>query len=521
MIRSRWLALPLGLVVCLAAAVGPDVASTVASVRGDTSLIAPSADLCWRMGYDAIPHKQTNIWRYADIRSVNAGLYMDWLARRQPARPNDMEYIQTVRVHQALACSSWWAADRTACPYVTPYAYVFRPSSAEIALVASMNRGSTWQIGNEMDRRDFCNGDFGGQWCGQDEMLPEVYAVAFHDIRQMIKNADPTAKIAIGAVIEATPLRLEYLTRVWDEYLKLYGEPMPVDVWNTHNFILKETGGYGASIPPGFALDHPDVWNPVNDCSHVDMEIFDEFIRAYRVWMKEHGQQDKPLIVTEFGVLYKRPYDVDITDPLAPCGSFDSATLVQEFMVGAFEYFRNTKDCAIGDRSDECRLVKRWLWYSLDDSGEGSNFNSHTALFNVSTLNITSTGRVYRDYCTRNVGDLRYPTPMPTGTNTPTATDTPTVTPTLESTATPTPTATATPTDTPTRSPTPTATATPTDTPTWTTTATTTPSVTSTPTDTPTNTPPATPTVTSSPTPTGTTEVLRVYLPLIARASKT
>jgi len=518
--RIRWSVLLLAVIVCLFAAPGADVSSSAAGAQASILLADPPADLCWRMGYDAMPSRTTNISRFPEIESLKAGVYQDWLARRQPARPGGMEYLQTIRLHQKLSCGSWWAPYRdecpvdtpycALCPYTVPYSYVFSPSAEEIALVASMNPGATWQIGNEMDRRDYCYGNPGSAWCGQDEILPEVYAVAFHDLRQIIKNADPSAKIAIGAIIQATPLRLQYLTRVWDEYLRLYGEPMPVDVWNTHNFILREVGGYGASIPPGFALDHPDAWNPANDCAHVDMDVFDQFIRAFRTWMKERGQQDKPLIVTEFGVLYKRPYDVNLADPQAPCGSFDSALFVQQFMVGAFDYFRSTKDCAIGSPSDECRLVQRWLWYSLDDAGEGSNFNSHGALMNPGTLNITSTGAVYRDYCASHRSELAYPVPVLTPTGTATSTSTPTVTPTATSTSTGTASATHTPSCTPTATYTPSHTPTPTvtppfiSTPTASSTAIHSPTLTATPSPTPTATATSTRTSTSTITPSAT-----------------
>lgn len=44
------------------------------------------------------------------------------------------------------------------------------------------------------------------------------------------------------------------------------------------------------------------------------MIVFDEQIRDMRQWMKDHGQQDKPLLLTEFSVLY--PY---IQDPGGTC----------------------------------------------------------------------------------------------------------------------------------------------------------------------------------------------------------
>jgi hypothetical protein len=392
----------------------------------------------------------SGISRYPDARWLKAGLYMDYKVRSGPARPNDMEYVQTIRVHQKLSCGVKCYWDRDACPYAEPYEYLVWPSESFIFQTAQINLGSLWLIGNEMDLVDFPGG------C-QDEMLPEVYAWAYHDLYHLIKDADPTARVAIGGVLQATPLRLQYLSIIWDTYQELYGEPMPVDVWNVHNYIQSETSGFdehSAGIPPGLPGNPQEGVVYDDHCAHIDMEIFDQQIRAFRQWMKDRGQQDKPLIVSEYGVLYRHP----------ECGdqSMNSAQLVQDFMLGTFDYFFNTKECDLGCPADECRLVQRWLWYSLDDDGTTTGFNQFGALFNPDGQWMTSTGQVYQDYCLAHIEELAYPTSTPNPTETPKTTATPTSTPT----ATMTPTATATPTDTPTATPTHTPTATPTATPT-------------------------------------------------------
>jgi hypothetical protein len=440
-------------------------------------LVAPAqtatqagSSLCWRMGYNVLASKSgETIYRYPEIRSLKAGLYADWKVRSGPARPNDMEYVQIVRVHQKLSCGARWFYPREQCPYAEPYDYLFWPSADFIIQTAQLNPGSLWMIGNEMDRIDWPGG-------GQDEMVPELYARAYHDLYHLIKDVDASAQVAIGGVIQATPLRLQYLSIAWDTYQDLYGEPMPVDVWNVHNFIFKEdANSYGAAIPPGLPGDPQTGVLYGDDCTHIDVQIFDSQIRALRQWMKERGQQNKPLIISEYGVLYKHP--------VCEGQSTDSAQLVQAFMLSTFDYLFNTKDCDLGYPADECRLVQRWMWYSLDDVGTTTNFNSHGGLFHRDGLWITSTGQVYRDYCLEHLDELAYPTPTltPTGTPTPFDTDTPTPTPT----PTVSPTATATPTLPPTGTPTPSDTDTPTPTPT----PTVTPTATATPTLPPTGTP--------------------------------
>ena len=94
------------------------------------------------------------------------------------------------------------------------------PSAATLHQLAAQHPGLAWLIGNEPDVH----------WQGG--TTPEVYAVAYHRAYTAIKAGDPTAQVAIGGLSQITPLRLAYLTRMWEFYEKLYGEPMPVDIWN-------------------------------------------------------------------------------------------------------------------------------------------------------------------------------------------------------------------------------------------------------------------------------------------------
>jgi hypothetical protein len=341
--------------------------------------LGSSIPLADRLGFDAVGD---DIARYGDIGSFYAGWYTDWNARKNPPRPGGIEFVQTVRLHQKLTCGRYSdiAHDRTKCPYATPLDYEIWPYKDALAEIVRLNPGSLWLIGNEMDRRDWYHG-----W--QDETLPETYAVAYHDLHHYITGIDPTARVAIGGMIQATPLRLAYLTTVWNTYIKLYGPTegatrMPVDVWNVHNFILKENKyDFGAGIPPGSNATTGVIYP--TDRSHVDLNIFAQQIRDFRSWMKAHGEQEMPLIVSEYGVLYYHD-------------GMESPTVVQNFMIGSFDYFRNTRDCSLGWSADDCRLVQRWAWYSLDDYT--GNFNRYGNLFNYNALQITSTGIRFRDY---------------------------------------------------------------------------------------------------------------------------
>lgn len=338
----------------------------------------------YRLGFGVTAH---GLDYPASAPLQQAGWHLTWWVNSAPRQPNGLEYVQVVRLHQNLTCplNAADAWDRVRCPYVVPYSYSFWPSAASITQAARANPGALWLLGNEMDRRDWPGGS-------QDELLPEVYAVAYHDLYQLIKDADPTARLANGALIQATPLRLAYLSRVWEAYQQRYGSPMPVDVWNVHNFILQERRCcHGAGIPPGSAAEDGVVYR---DSQHVDLGVFDQQIRAFRRWLQAHGQQDKPLIVSEYGVLYWHIAEAD------------TAEEVQDFMVRTFDYFLQARDCSLGYAADDCRLVQRWLWYSLDDTGQASGFNRYGALFDPQTQRLTATGERFREYLVAHMAEL-------------------------------------------------------------------------------------------------------------------
>ncbi len=360
----------------------------------------------YRMGYGSTTG---SITRYPELRSLMAGWYTNWAAAINPIRPNSVEYVQMIRVHQKLACGDYYNANRTTCPYALPIGYNSSLDPATIQAIAQANPNSVWLIGNEMDRLDFnaCT-LYEGIICktfiplGQDEMTPEAYAQAYHDLYAIIKAADPTARVAIGGLIQPTPLRLQWLTIAWDTYKTTYNADMPVDIWNIHNFILREVKGeYGAEVPPGLPKNPTKGLYATDDWTHIDHTLFDQQIRAMRQWMKDRGQQQKPLVITEYGVLYshcvKKAKGVCTED-------LGSEQVTQDFMLWTFDYFLNTKDCNLGYADDDCRLVQRWLWFSLDHAGTLENgtlsfgANPYASLFDSVTFQIRSAGQKFRQY---------------------------------------------------------------------------------------------------------------------------
>ena len=259
-----------------------------------------------------------------DVSQLGAGWYLDYRYDANPARPGGMKYAQMLQVSRGSLPPNWTALET----------------------VIQANPGSLWLIGNEPDV------------ISQDNRLPADYAMAYHELYTFIKSRDPSAKIAGPNIVQPTPLRLEWLQLAWDAYAQLYGAPMPVDVWSIHNQILQERrGGWGCEIPPGLEADEGalySVWDNAN------LEIFQEHVVAFRQWMYDHGQREKPLIISEYGVLMPSEY-LGGGDP-----SYGDQ-VVKDFMVGSFDYLLSATDPVLGCPSDGNRLVQQWAWYSLND----------------------------------------------------------------------------------------------------------------------------------------------------------
>lgn len=278
------------------------------------------------------------------LEGLHAGWYYNWGSEPHPARPQGMEFVQMIRVRGTS----------------------FSPQGQELDSAIRHNPGSLWLVGNEPDVI----------W--QDQTAPSDYARVYHEVYYLLKGKDPSCQVAIAGVSQATPLRLQYLDMILDAYQDLYGETLPVDVWNVHGFILREErGSWGVDIPPGIAADQGRLYE-ISD--HDDMEIFGEQIVAFRRWMRDKGERDKPLIVSEYGILMPAEY-----------GFPEERT--RDFMYATFDYFLTARDASLGCPADGNRLVQRWAWYSLSDTVYPTG-----NLFHPETGQVTALGLAYGSY---------------------------------------------------------------------------------------------------------------------------
>jgi hypothetical protein len=242
-----------------------------------------------------------------------------------------------------------------------------QPGVETIVTIARANSGSLWLVGNEPDVK----------W--QDNVEPGVYAALYHETYTAIKAADPAAQVAIGGVAQSTPLRLRYLEAVLASYREQFGTEMPVDVWNVHGFVLREErGSWGVDIPPGLSDERGNLYE-IEDCDN--LEVFRQQIVDFRRWMAEHGYQDRPLIVSEYGI----PMPEDYGFP---------AERVVAFLAGTFGFFSAAADPALGYPADGYRLVQRWCWYSLDAA---DGYYPTGRLFDPQTGRMTAVGEGWRE----------------------------------------------------------------------------------------------------------------------------
>jgi hypothetical protein len=292
-----------------------------------------------------------------DVQQLHAGWYHSFQPQESPQRPAGLIYAQVVRLSDDgpfgdAACS--------ACP-----------TWEEVSDIARLNPGSLWLIGNEPDRQDLVDAN--------------RYAELYGEFHSFLKAEDPTCQVGIGSVVQPTPIRLQYLDQILLAYEGQHGgAAMPVDVWNVHNYVLKEgvnPWDWGCSIPPG---TDPGLAIEYRVEDHDDIVYWTGHLTAMRHWMADRGYRDRPLIISEFGILMPEMYN------------FGYAR-VRDFMLATFNWMMTATDPETGYPADGDRLVQAWAWYSLDDPAfEG--WTSWNHLFDPGTRAITALGLDFSAY---------------------------------------------------------------------------------------------------------------------------
>ena len=230
--------------------------------------------------------------------------------------------------------------------------------------------GTLWVIGNEMAVSDV-----------QDSLLPATYAKAYHDAYRAIKRIDPSAQVAVGAILQVSPARLQYLDKVLAAYRERYGRPLPADAWTFHAYILSEavyydeTGTRPSPAGPVLGVDQALAWTnaalepgviDTELCAeetiacvqeHDSVESFESQVWTMRRWLADNGYRDLPLMLTEWGVLYP----ASMLDEAGQGFGYERAA---RFLDETLTVLETASDPEIGYRLDGGRLVQRWSWYN-------------------------------------------------------------------------------------------------------------------------------------------------------------
>jgi hypothetical protein len=232
------------------------------------------------------------------------------------------------------------------------------PSIAQIQSRVTANPslypdGTTWLIGNEII------------W--DDQRTPTQYTQDYHAFYYGIKGINPTYKVANGSVITSvyynragfTGTPYELLDAIRDAYLSLYGEPWPVDVWNIH----------------------PYVWTQAT--VQLELADFENQLHTFRNYMASIGEQDKPLIITEYGLL-----------------NYHDESWMINYLLGSFEILLS-RGHPNGMPDDEGRLVQRWAWFVNNNhvwQAGGPVQWTHCALYNGDMFDIRPLGQAYASH---------------------------------------------------------------------------------------------------------------------------
>jgi hypothetical protein len=304
-----------------------------------------------------------------DLTTVGVGYYLDWTSSRSPTVPQSISFVHVLQIGNGS----------------------FAGVKANLKTKVENNLGAVWIVGNEPDNNR--NNE-------QDDVTAEVYAARFFDLATIIRATDPSAKITFGTIIMSTKLRIRYIQRAWDELKRLTGSEANasalVDIWTPHGFILNEEaptaanpGPWGSGIPLGFENDHAD--QEIVDITEIgNLDKFITRMKRFRQFMKDNGEQNKPLWLTEYGILAasQDPPNSTVQYYLYP------ESVTAKFFSDTVNWMESYIDPNLGMPGDGNRLIQKWFWYSLNDA----MYHFGGTVIDPLTLSATVVGATYINY---------------------------------------------------------------------------------------------------------------------------
>jgi hypothetical protein len=216
--------------------------------------------------------------------------------------------------------------------------------------------GTLWIIGNELQIDKFSWLREGVALNPPRAITPTEYAVKYKKYYDIIKGINFSFKIAVGVTYDKPPYWSEFLRETRLAYESLYGVRMPIDVYTMHAYM---------SDPP--------------------LKEVQLLVGNKRARMKEYGDQDKPLYMTETGAL---------TD--AAHNPYFTVDQIKAFMDDVFEYLATETSVEYGAPSDGFHMVQKWAWFALTaGSGSDPDYWEKTDLFEYQDGSINSLGVNY------------------------------------------------------------------------------------------------------------------------------
>lgn len=210
--------------------------------------------------------------------------------------------------------------------YLVPLDYDERA----LARTLTDHPGSWWMVGNEPNDPH------------QDNLSPGAYAAFYHRFSKLAQRVDPTCRIMPAGIANAD---WGWAHDFRESYRHQYGYYPRVDAWNVHNYILEP--------------EH-DPW---------ELGEFQRRLLVFRDWMERVGEGAKPLVLSEFGVLFHS----------LPGGMAVTSEHIISFMQDSVRWM-----AANG-------VVNGWAWFATYGGGQ---FNGELT---DAQGTLTPYGRAYRD----------------------------------------------------------------------------------------------------------------------------
>ncbi len=197
------------------------------------------------------------------------------------------------------------------------------------------------------------------------------YLVALHDTYAAIKAADPTALITSPSILNFSFTCINcggyeqgatWITDFYFDYVNLYGEPPPIDIWAIDIFPI---------VWPGTDFTSADAFPTVRD------DIITQQLVEYREWIdSREATRGDPIWITEFGLHWGFP---DWAFGVEGCGNFPSpvgdylSDEVRAYLERSYTWFEESSDAL---------NIERWFTFSTyrdlngchADSGNGLTF---------------------------------------------------------------------------------------------------------------------------------------------------